>query len=32
VVGREDRAERGGDDVELAVGEWQRLRISLHPR
>ena len=31
MVGGEDRAERGGDDVELPVGEGQRLRVGLDP-
>ena len=31
VIGREDRAERGGDDVELAVAERQRLGVALDP-
>jgi hypothetical protein len=31
MVGREDRADRGGHHVELAVGERQRLGVGVHP-
>jgi hypothetical protein len=31
VVGREDRPERRGDDVELTVAEWERLGIRFDP-
>ena len=31
LVGREDRAERGRHDVELAGGERERLRVRLDP-